>query len=108
MNQQFHQQVKPGLGSVSCRTIPTGLSQTVVDNICTKVGRNSTKYDTIVGHLNGLPYVCASDHPYLQQDDSVLILAHPLLFQTFKPVATTGDSNCLYHTLSLALTGTET
>ena len=31
----------------------------------------------------------------------------PSLFPNFKPVQTTGDGSCLYHALSLTLTGTE-
>ena len=48
-------------------------------------------------------------HGHLEQDGSVLRLCHPLIFQTFKPVQTTasGDGSCLYHALSLTLTGTE-
>lgn len=65
-------------------------------------------YDDIVLHLNRLPYVYASQHTHLQQDNSVLTLNHPLLFHTFKPVQTTGDGSCLFHALSLTLTGTET
>lgn len=50
----------------------------------------------------------ASEHTQLQQDSSVPSLCHPLLLHTFKPVHTTGDGSCLFHALSLTLTGTET
>lgn len=49
----------------------------------------------------------ALQHTQLQQDNTVLRLCHPLIFQTFKPIQTTGDGSCLYHALSLALIGTE-
>ena len=32
---------------------------------------------------------------------------HPPFLQTFKPIATTGDGNCMYNALSLAFCGTE-
>ena len=32
---------------------------------------------------------------------------HPLFLQTFKPIVTTGDGNCMYNALSLAVCGTE-
>ena len=57
--------------------------------------------------LNSLPHLYGSQQPQLHKDSSVLDLSHPLLFQTFKPVVTTGDGNCLYHALSLTLTGSE-
>ena len=65
--------------------------------------------DYFVQHLNALPPVYASEHGHLALDESVLrpCICHPLFFQTFKPVQTTGDGSCLYHALSLTLTGTE-
>ena len=57
--------------------------------------------------MQSLPHVYALQQPQLHKDSSVLDLSHPLLFQTFKPVVTTGDGNCLYHALSLTLTGSE-
>ena len=58
--------------------------------------------------LKKLVKAYVSGHPHLEQDNSVLTQAHPLLFETFKPVRNTGDRSCLYHALSLTLTGTET
>ena len=54
--------------------------------------------------INHLPVQYATFHPVLVTD---LTLSHPLLMQTFKPIRTTWGGNCLYHALSLALTGSE-
>jgi hypothetical protein len=61
----------------------------------------------VVEQINHLPVQYAAFHPNLLPDRSVPNLSHPLLLQTFKPIRTTGDGNCLYHALSLALTGSE-
>ena len=106
--QQFCQVVSALLHGKSIASILLQLSeQLLVSNICDLVSEDSAIYNSIVQHLNSLPHVYASQQPHLQQDSSVLTLSHPVLFQTFKPVVTTGDGSCLYHALSLALTGTE-
>ena len=79
-----------------------------MDSVCTDMLSDSAMYDSIVQELNGLPHVYASQYPHLQQDPIILSLFHPVLFHTFKPVVTTGDGSCMYHALSLVLTGTET
>ena len=43
----------------------------------------------------------------LVTDRSEPHLSYPLLLQTFKPIRTTGDENCMYHALSLSLIGSE-
>ena len=106
--QQFHQYVSASLHGVSPRRILSGLSRQSVDVVCTEINSARSIYDNIVQHLNGLPDVYASQYPHLHKDNSILSLFHPLLFQTFKPVVTTGDGSCLFHALSLTLTGTET
>ena len=45
--------------------------------------------------------------PSIQQDTCASNRCHPLLLQILKPIRTTGDGNCMYHALSLTLTGTE-
>ena len=90
--------------------IPQGqLSPHSVVDICDLVGSDVAVCDYFVQHLNALPPVYASEHGHLALDESVLRLCtcHPLFFQTFKPVQTTGDGSCLYHALSLTLTRTE-
>ena len=45
--------------------------------------------------------------PNLCVDECAQREFHPILLQTFKPIATTGDGNCMYNALSLAFCGTE-
>ena len=71
---------------MSPRIILAHLSQQSASDVFTVVGSHTATYDSIVQHLNNLPYVYASQYPHLEQDSSVLGLGHPLLFQTFKPV----------------------
>ena len=63
--------------------------------------------DQVVQYLNSLPVPYADTLPNLHVDRHVLHESHPIFLQTFKPIATTGDGNCMYHGLSLALCGTE-
>ena len=106
--QQFHSHVYATMHGRSARRILRELSRNSVDSVCTDMLSDSTMYDSIVQELNGLPHVYASQYPHLQQDPIILSLFHPVLFHTFKPVVTTGDGSCMYHALSLVLTGTET
>lgn len=99
--QQFHTFVNGTLHILE-------LAKQRAATICRLVENDATLYDRIVEHLNNLPHMYASQHTHLEQDVSVLGMTNPLLFQTFKPVQTTGDGSCLFHALSLTLTGTET
>ena len=84
--------VNSSLHGNSPRFILGQLSPHSVVDICDLVGSDVAVCDYF-GHL--------------ALDESVLRLCHPHFFQTFKPVQTTGDGSCLYHALSLTLTGTE-
>lgn len=108
MLQQFHRLVSTNLHGRSPRSILLHLSSQNVSTMCAIMGSEVAVYDNIVQCLNSLPYVYASQHTHLQQDSSILTLGHPLLFQTFEPIETTGDGSCLFHALSLTLTGNET
>ena len=63
--------------------------------------------DQVVQCLNSLPIPYANTLPNLQVDRYVQQECHPLFLQTFKPIRTTGDGNCMYNALSLAFCGTE-
>ena len=63
--------------------------------------------DQVVQYLNSLPIPYANTLPNLQVDRYVQQECHPLFLQTFKPIKTTGDGNCMYNALSLAFCGTE-
>ena len=61
----------------------------------------------MVLYLNSLPIPYANTLPNLCVDMCVQRECHPNFLQTFKPIATTGDGNCMYNALSLAFCGTE-
>ena len=50
--------------------------------------------------INSLPPVYANDFPALPRAVSVGNQCHPLMLQTYMPVLTTGDRDCMYHALS--------
>ena len=50
--------------------------------------------------VNSLPPVYAADLPCLHTAASAVNQCHPLMLQTYKPVLTTGDGDCMYHALS--------
>ena len=102
--EQFLDLINSSLHGNSPRFILGQLSPHSVVDICDLVGSDVAVYDYFVQHLNALPPVYASEHGHLALDESVLRLCHPIFFQTFKPVQTTGDGSCLYHALSLTLT----
>ena len=63
--------------------------------------------DQVVQYLNSLPIPYANTLPNLCVDRYVQQECHPLFLQTFKPIKTTGDGNCMYNALSLAFCGTK-
>ena len=67
----------------------------------------SAVLDQVVQYLNSLPVPYANTLPNLHVDRYVQRESHPVFLQSFKPIATTGDGNCMYHALSLAICGTE-
>ena len=70
-------------------------------------GTRSSILDQVVQYLNSLPIPYANTLPDLCVDMCVQRECHPIFLQTFKPIATTGDGNRMYHALSLTLCGTE-
>ena len=57
--------------------------------------------------VNSLPPVYAVDFPRLHTAVSIVNQCHPLMMQTYKPVLTTGDGDCMYHALSRVVCGSE-
>ena len=100
--------VHVALNGGQARQILSLLAAQTIQAACDTVRGDAAVYDSIVQQLNAFPHVYASEHAQLSKECSVLGLSHPALFQVFKPVATTGDGSCLFHALSLTLTGTET
>ena len=105
--ERFLELAGSSLNGRSATAVLSQLQRRRVAKICDMVCADAAVYDSIVDGLNALPQVYAAQHAHLSLDSKVLGLFHPALFQTYKPVYTTGDGNCLFHALSLALTGTE-
>ena len=105
--ERFLELAGASLNGRSATAVLSQLQRRRVAKICDMVCADAAVYDSIVDGLNALPQVYAAQHAHLSLDNQVLGLFHPALFQTYKPVYTTGDGNCLFHALSLALTGTE-
>ena len=61
-------------------------------------------FEAIAQAVNALPPVYATALPGAV---SVGNQYHPLMLQTYKPVLTTGDGDCMYHTLSRVVCGSE-
>ena len=61
----------------------------------------------ITQSLNALPPTYANAFPRLPLALSVKDLCHPIILQTYKPVLTTADGNCMYHALSRVVCGNE-
>ena len=57
--------------------------------------------------VNSLPAVYAADFSAIPIAVSVANQCHPLMLQTYKPVLTTGDGDCMYHALSRVVCGSE-
>lgn len=57
--------------------------------------------------LNALPDVFATDFPRMPSAVSIANECHPLMLQTYKPVLTMGDGDCMYHALSRGVCGSE-
>ena len=55
--------------------------------------------------VNSLPPVYAADFPPLHTAVSIVNKCHPLMMQTYKPVLTSGDGDCMYHALSRVICG---
>ena len=78
-----------------------------VQGIIDTLNSMSTALESVAQAVNALPTPFASMLPDLRVARSVADLCHPLMLETFTPVATTADGNCMYHALSRVVCGTE-
>ena len=78
-------------------------AQTNLDTILAYFNTRAALLDQVVESLNLLPTPFANTLPDLDLDTYVQHECHPLLLHTFKPIATTGNGNCMYNALSLSL-----
>ena len=83
------------------------LSLNSVQNIIDSLNGMHEALEAIAEAVNALPAVYAADFPALPTAVSVSNQCHPLMMQTYKPVLTTGDGDCMYHALSRVVCGSE-
>ena len=77
------------------------LSLNSVTSIIVALNGIAEAIEAIVQALN------ATDLPRLPVAVSIANKCHPLMLQTYKPVLTTGDGDCMYHALSRVVCGSE-
>ena len=63
--------------------------------------------EAIVEAVNALPAVYGTNFPAIPTTVSVANQCHPLILQTYKPVLTTGDGDCMYDALSRVVRGSD-
>ena len=78
-----------------------------VQGITDTLNSMNTALDAVALTINALPTPYASCLPHLCVARSVAAQCHPLMLQTFTPVTTTADGNCMYHALSRVVCGSE-
>ena len=83
------------------------LSLSSLENIIDSFNAMQECLEAIAQAVNALPPVYAADFPALPTAVSVANQCHPLMLQTYKPVLTTGDGDCMYHALSGVVFGSE-
>ena len=83
------------------------LSLNSVTNIIVALNGMGEAIEAIVQALNALPTTFATDLPRLPVAVSIANKCHPLMLQTYKPVLTTGDGDCMCHALSSVVCGSE-
>lgn len=106
--QQFLANVQASLGGISPQSILTSFSSlNSIQDIQQHLNSRAAALDDVVEALNALPTPFARDFPHLHVATSVASLCHPLLLQTFTPIATTADGNCMYHALSTIVCGSK-
>ena len=102
---QFQQMVHTLLGGTSI--LSAMLSLNSVQSIIVALNGMGESIEAIVQALNALPVTFAADFPRLPVAMSIANKCHPLMLQTYKPVLTTGDGDCMYHALSRVVCGSE-
>ena len=101
----LHATVFSCLSNRSPHSVLTSMSS--VRDIIDAFNSISAGLDLIVESVNALPPLYADDSPQLPLASSIASLCHPLFLQTYKPVVTTADGDCMYHALSRVVCGSE-
>ena len=95
------------LGGSPQSVLATTLSLNSIQEVIDSLNGMHEAFEAIVQAVNALPPVYASHFSALPTAMSVSNQCHPLMLQTYKPVLTTGDGDCMYHALSRVVCGSE-
>ena len=104
---QLQQSISSALNEQPERILSHLVSLANLHDVSTYITSMMSPLEYLMNELNLLQIPFANVHSNNRQDTCASSRCHPLLLETFKPVQTTGDGNCLYNALSLTLTGTE-
>ena len=105
---QLQQTVQRLLGNTSPESVLSSmLLLNSVQNIIDAFNGMHEALEAIIELVNSLPPVYVNNFPVLPTAVSVANQCHPLILQTYKPVLTTGDGDCMYHALSRVVCGSE-
>ena len=104
--EQLQEAIATALGQTPL-TLLRHISSLPIAQVAWIVTQHAHSLDAIVNILNNMPVQYAESNPGLSQDSTATQQCHPLLLETFKPVAIHKDNNCLYNALSLVLTSSQ-
>ena len=105
---QFQRTVRTLLGGTAPLSILSAmLSLNSVTSIIVALNDMGEAIEAIVQAPDALPTTFATDFPRLPVAASIANKCHPLMLQTYNPVLTTGDGDCMYHALSRVVCGSE-
>ena len=95
------------LGGSPQSVLATTLSLNSIQDVIDSLNGMHEAFEAIAQTVNALPPVYASHFSALPTSVSVSNQCHPLMLQTYKPVLTIGDGDCMYHALSRVVCGSE-
>ena len=101
------ERVQQLLGASPQSVLTTTLLLNSIQEVIDSLNGMHEVFEVIAQAVNALPPVYATNLPALPRAVSVGIQCHPLMLQTYKPVLTTGDGDCMYHALSRVVCGSE-
>ena len=106
---QLQQRVQTLLGTSPQSVLSSMFSLNSIQSIIDSLNGMHEALEAIVEAVNALPAVYATNFLTLPTAVSVANQCHPMtkMLQTYKPVLTTGDGDCMYHALSRVVCGSE-
>ena len=104
--RQLQQAISTALGQ-SPLLILHQISRLPIAGLTRAVTQHAQTLNAVVNILNDMPMQFAESNPHLSRDMTAALQCHPLLLESYKPVVTGKDGNCLYNALSLLLTSSQ-